>query len=477
MPPHTTRTRPRGSLAPDAGATSVLGEILMIAAFVALAGFAASIVWPDEPQRHLHADLVFDLTCTDGSWGDSNDAILLQHRGGEAVEADLSEIVVTIDGIQTRIGSSVLAGPFTDGHLATGETWTHQTPLAPTSEVRVELVYAHLHGDTQLKAAVLEDRTCPASSSPLPGAVFDPGFAYEDADGDCLYTAGVDTPVDDADIQDGQHTAAPGNGLVIPPSVGPVSVPGEVIYASSGSCMVVATPVDSINEKILLDSGGGDLFIQDASVDAAKEIDVRTGGGDVSVTASQLTSDNEHLVIDTDGGAFDADGIQITTQKSIDIRTDGGVFSLESGQFTSDNEHLFITTVGGDIQAAGVTVTVEKTIDIRSDGADIDLSGATLHAINEYVSIDAQVGGAVTAPNASLHAGQDLTVLADGAMDLQGTVLRSDNGAIVLDKDSNANTLSIEDAEVYEPNDNDKADVQPNHNAGVTGSPAVGDLE
>ncbi len=426
------RTHPRLRPAED-GASPVVGEILLLGIVLALAGLVALSILGKEPPSSLQSDLSYDLLCTDGSWGDANDAVVLRHGGGETLERDRVRLLLEVDGTRTEFDRETLGGAFQDGAFSIGETWAHATPLDPAAVVHVELAYRHAQGAEQLKTVVEGQRSCPplpVPPVPPPSGVFDPGFPYEDVDGDCLYQDGVDVALDPADVLDGVHHAAAGNGLVLPPSVGLVDVPSsDIDFHSGGGCLVIATPLRTPNEHVnALDSNGGPLRVVDTSLAAGKSVVLRSDGGDVT---------------------------------------------LENVDANAVNEHLTVDSGGGDVTVVG-TLAAQKHVTLDAGAGTLVADGATIRSINEGITVDA---GEVVAPDAVFHGQKQLRMTVAGDVDLRRTELRSDSETITLDKTLDANLLQIQDAEVFEPNDNDRADVRPDHTQGVVGVPAVGGLE
>lgn len=425
----------RGIQHDDGAVTAVLGQVLLVLSFVAVAGIVYALIEPPAPDPELHADLRTALDCADGAWGDANDVLRIEHLGGQPLFTNQTKILVSIGGVDTELEGMALGGPFSDGKMIIGERWESPdapaTGLPPGTPVSAAIVYTHEDGFTELLEPRMHRIGC-GSVGVLPGAVFDPGFAYEDVNGDCLYSAGLDIPIPTADITDGNYEVDPADahGLVIPPSVGTVDVGGTIRYASNGGCLYVGTELVTNNEDInWLDSDGGDVFLIDATFTAGKQIEIYSDGGDVTIDNLVAHSINEHFLVDAGSGDIDADNLDVTAHKMLTFTSTGAV-NLDGSVLESENEDIVITA------------------------------------------------GSLSAQDADFHAAKFLTITTTaGDMNLEGTILTADNEQITLDKSSDGNILYITGAEIYEPNDNDAADVQPDHTQGVDGYPSVGDLD
>lgn len=170
---------------------------------------------------------------------------------------------------------------------------------------------------------------------PPPPVVLDPGFAYEDVDDDRLYDVGLDRPIPNASIRTGIHITAPGAGLVIPASVGPIvsgdkvefktsqkgnitigvalTAQKEVRIEAAGTLYVPSVQLRSTTDKIELETRAGPLHASGATLDAQKELKIKSVGT-VDIAGASLLVAKGHAKIEVPhfgrilaGGAIIAD--------------------------------------------------------------------------------------------------------------------------------------------------------------------------
>lgn len=270
----------------------------------------------------------------------------------------------------------------------------------------------------------------------LPGggsfAPQEPGIPFEDVDADCAYTQGVDKPIPPALILAGVYHAAAANGLVIPRAVGNVSVAGTIDFAAGTGCLYITANLTSATQSIGLASSGGPVYLRNATFTAAQSI-----------------------TFDSRGGRYEL--------ANLTIRSTSQLFTLHSD--------------GGDVDASGILVTAAQDVQWHTSGGDLNLTGANVTSQGGLLQADTRARGRLIAPGATLRSRLNMELHADAPIDLRGATLRSDQGAISLDKVTDANTLYVQGAMVYEPAGNNKALVTPSWRRGVVGAPAVGGLE
>ncbi|MGQ0536106.1 MAG: hypothetical protein ACT4PT_08540, partial [Methanobacteriota archaeon] len=261
-------------------------------------------------------------------------------------------------------------------------------------------------------------RTEPITVAPLPPPPADPGFAYEDLDNDVVYDAGLDVPIPNATIRAGIYVVAdPTRGLVIPASVGAISVTGRIDYrAGSAGHLVIGVDlpasdkvelaggtylnvsgvsVRSTAEKVELDASRI-LHAENAKITAAKKIDANVSGG-VRANASVWRSENEWLDFSARAGAtsdvylLDAN---INTTKKVDVRAAGSIYAGRLNA-TSRDEHVAISSedppAGGRLSVVGATLAAHKKVELDA-GTDMTLDDAVLTSTTEHVDLDTDTG-------------------------------------------------------------------------------------
>lgn len=282
------------------------------------------------------------------------------------------------------------------------------------------LIVLHEQDTTTLAArvplrALPQEEACPAAASsdadppaaaPTPG-VFDPGFAYEDPNNDFLFTLGIDIPIPNATIRSGTYAAAPNNGLVIPPSVGAISVGDKIDYRATGRGFVTIA-VDLRSGSTAMLRAGQDVRILNTSVRSTDEtVDVTGGRGiyangatilakktvnlfapnDLQLNATRLTSTEETInARATLGGAVYAIDATATARKTIAM---GGEGAATHGPILAQRAHLTSTleTInfiasgsGSDVHLEGASIVAANAINI--EGSSIYVDGATIDDAN-----------------------------------------------------------------------------------------------
>lgn len=113
------------------------------------------------------------LSLSPGSngWGTGDEAIQVQHLGGEPLEVQGAAVFYVLDGTTTRLEGTALGSAFSDGRLTLGETWTHRVPLEINDAVRIGVVgggaaETRLLSSATLQAGVLSTGSCLVDTSP-----------------------------------------------------------------------------------------------------------------------------------------------------------------------------------------------------------------------------------------------------------------------------------------------------------------------
>lgn len=135
----------------ERGVSDVVGSILMVAiTVVVMAGLALLILSIDGPADEDRADLSLLASPGAGGWGTGDELLTVTHQGGETLHSSDVEIVTIVNGVVTRIPASSLAGPWADGSLTIGESWT-QTMMILADD-RLEVQVLHVGSDNRIIA-------------------------------------------------------------------------------------------------------------------------------------------------------------------------------------------------------------------------------------------------------------------------------------------------------------------------------------
>lgn len=121
--------------------TDVIGNILIVAITVAMmSGLALLVVNQPGPTNMEHADLAISLAKGDGTWGNGNEKVHVDHLGGEALERVDIVIILRQGATTTEYADTLLDGGFADGRYTTGENWNATLTIAANSVVDVDIL-------------------------------------------------------------------------------------------------------------------------------------------------------------------------------------------------------------------------------------------------------------------------------------------------------------------------------------------------
>jgi len=113
--------------------------LLVVVTVVILAGLAEFFLKRPAPEDQVHAELFLSLDPGTAGWGSGDEAFVLEHHGGEKLDAAATQIRVLLRGQPTTYSGGSLGSAFTDGSFTIGETWrvTRSIPAASPVEVQV----------------------------------------------------------------------------------------------------------------------------------------------------------------------------------------------------------------------------------------------------------------------------------------------------------------------------------------------------
>ncbi|MDS0299409.1 hypothetical protein NDI76_11715 [Halogeometricum sp. S1BR25-6] len=220
------------------------------------------------------------------------------------------------------------------------------------------------------------------------GNVDDPGFAYNDVDGDGSYDSTQDAKIPESELADGQYDAG-NDQLVIPASSSDISADSIDFQGGQGVYLApdVTATAGGATGKITIDGGDGDVIVAgatltangdnaDASLSANGNIDVRdstiAGHGDVRLSATGW--------VNASGATLHADKDQsdvILESSGDDIDLTGAVLkATRKDQSNTSPQNDVIARVPNDpsqytVFVDGATfVDEDDSLDVSPDGAE-----------------------------------------------------------------------------------------------------------
>ncbi len=223
----------------------------------------------------------------------------------------------------------------------------------------------------------------------------DPGFPYEDTNGDGVYTEGEDTPINNAEVADGIYDAGPEN-LVIPASMGPITA-ATISY--SGANLDINTDLTASTGVVSLNTPGNIIFTGGTGSDA--------NGKDINFNA---------------GGIVNIAGASITSEGDIFIT--GSSLELANGTLTtvSNSRDIVLTANAGDIDLDDGTVSAMGAFDATATGS-ITAKRSDLDMVSGNADMTWLAGAAIHLNDAALDSIAHVTLNAGTTMDLSGFVM------------------------------------------------------
>lgn len=229
---------------------------------------------------------------------------------------------------------------------------------------------------------------------PLPE---DPGFAYEDVDNNGRFSDEVDVRIGASELLDGAYLidgARDTVGLVIPSSVGSISVAGAARFAAGGNATLHIGTAIQAPEGITL-TGGKVSMSPNAGLDAPLGSIIAIAGSELVAQSAQLQAGDNILVSGEDTlylarSTLAATNGELNVTGGADVDVRGTTLSDATGTVLSARGRLMARA--SDMTSGSlVTLTASDGIGVRcasiSGGMvsavtaqDIDASNATIHA-------------------------------------------------------------------------------------------------
>lgn len=288
----------------------LLTAFVLVIAFVALSGMVARVTQlPAETRQSAERPILTESRSIANGLEELIDQLATVHGiddpasnpDGDAVEAlsfDFNDAVKHLDHIQSARGFGFEASPLVCTDRGNDGTGTHT--------IRLWMDFTLRSSETQVLRSVsveLDGIATTVNGNPCP----DPGFAFEDANGDLLFdrTADGDAQIGvhvAGDVTTGRHTTQPGFGLVIPASLSiSVSPSGSqsgltgIVFEADSPTLIAAdvdNPGGSAGDELHVHTDSGDLWIAGAtlSVDGSDADLTLAGAGALHLEWATLTA-------------------------------------------------------------------------------------------------------------------------------------------------------------------------------------------
>jgi FlaG/FlaF family flagellin (archaellin) len=138
--------------------SEIIGTLLLLMITVAL--FSVVFVWATRlptPERVPYVDLTPFLDDGGDGWGNGNEKIVIEHRGGEPIFANQTRVIIRIDDRELVAERENLN--FNDDYMYMGDTWVSSTQrITNNSTVYASVYYV---GQSTMDAIMPEQRLIP----------------------------------------------------------------------------------------------------------------------------------------------------------------------------------------------------------------------------------------------------------------------------------------------------------------------------
>lgn len=440
----------------------------------------------------------------------------LANLGGDTSTA--VTVTFRLDGV--LLGTTQVAGPVTGGSTAvvSSPAWT-ATPGSHTVTATADPADLIAENDESNNA-----RTAPLDAA---AGTADPGFPYEDANGDGLYTVGTDGPLAATAVTDGLHQCAAGMGLTIPASVGAITA-AAIDYSCDGA-VTLAVGLTSTSGAVTVESGGtlrlasgssiasagsltlapqGELFANGTTLTAGGAVDL---GDSTAARAGTSFYLNEATIDNTAGtgdlsiqslGTVDLTGAAVRSRGDIGV---GGYTAANSAQSvllsgatldaTGGTGQIGLHDLAGSVLGAGSSTSIlaraaivieasqdvdlsQATVGNSAGSGGITVSGVSLTFSGATVSTNGAVvltgSGTTTCAGCTVSSGGDVTLVGPGGtMDVRGSTLTAAGNRDLKLTVATGFQVLVDGATFADRNN--RADVTPNGVA--SGTPLSGGVE
>lgn len=386
-----------------------------------LAGHAQSVYSSPPGTDVIESTCPSDTTPpTVSGWTQSPGNLLYNSSGAVTVTATLTDDCFGVDQATTPVLWYRLDPGSHPAYTSLGSmakvgtsTWRATIPSQTWSALKGQTLNYYLVGQRDLGGNV-QSAVAGVQADYIDPGVADPGTSFVDANGDGLYTAGVDTTISAAQVTDGAYDAGTG-ALILPPSLGPISAS---TIAFSGSTVTIDVPLTSTSGTL--------------SINAATNVAIAPGTTLSSQGSISVTPDN---ILSANGTTFIANG-----PIGLGDTSNGHLpFSLYLQGTTLDNtassSGVTLRADAGTIDLTGATVRTKGAIDLGGGNtghptAAAILNGATLDNTAGTSGVTASgISGAISATGARILSKGPVSLAAGTSFDLSGSTVDNSGGA------------------------------------------------
>jgi len=145
---------PRRRFRDDSGVAETVGSVLLIGITVAMAVTVGLIVTTQfKASGTLKTDVQLDVESGDGTWGNGNELVVLNHLGGERIDRDAIVVSINIAGVVTQYEGANLCSAFDDDdRFSIGESCTFNNTIPVNTAVGVDVAVTTSGGGSLLLA-------------------------------------------------------------------------------------------------------------------------------------------------------------------------------------------------------------------------------------------------------------------------------------------------------------------------------------
>jgi len=151
------------SFVDDEGVSEIIGTLLLLVITVLL--FSIVLVWATQlptPENAPYVDLRPYLDDGGDGWGNGNERVVIEHRGGEPIFANRTMVQIRINEKEFVSRDADLG--FREGYMYMGDTWRSRGErITSNTTVYVSVYYV---GDSMTSAILAEQKLIPRTRSP-----------------------------------------------------------------------------------------------------------------------------------------------------------------------------------------------------------------------------------------------------------------------------------------------------------------------
>lgn len=193
-------------------------------------------------------------------------------------------------------------------------------------------------------------------------------IAFEDTDGDQVYSEGVDVALTDGELDDGQHDSA--TGLVVPSCHGALAVAGKIELKAVADARI-DVDLTSHNHIVEVDSSQGAVHLV-GSISAHDKIEIKAK--QEVLVQGDLSSATNQVEVKSSEGNVEAPGTTMDARDKVELHAKGSI-NVTQAVLTSQANAVEVQAEAA-LRAEASTITAQGKIEL--EGCPVTTEGAVL---------------------------------------------------------------------------------------------------